>query len=218
MARKAPDPSARIALLKAARDNLRKAKIKGPVNADELAKIVGMTWRQLKTYVEPDPDFPCLMRGSEGVAYQFDPKAALDYLIKRFERELEARKQRNKRIAQMAGFPEEMADTGLSLEDLRLLDQLQVNAQRRKIEQGLYVTAAEHEAAVTDLLTTMREETLSAVGRLDPSGKWPAVIRNQVREELRSILVRVHDKLGEHFNPDVQTARAGSGRTRAARR
>lgn len=218
MARQAPDQSARIALLKAARANLRKQKIKGPVNADEMAKIAGQTWRNLKPQIEADPEWPCLMRGSEGVAYQFDPKAVLDHMVKRLEEKLKERTDRNRRIAEMAGFQPELADTGLSIEELRHLDQLQTSVQRRKIEQRSYVPLADHEAIIADLFSTMQAETLSTVGRLDPAGKWPALVRAAVREEMRSLLVRIHDQLGSHLNPDAKSARRGRTGARAARR
>ena len=220
MARQAPDPTARIALLKAARAKLVKSKIKGPVNADEMAKIAGMTWRNLKPQVEEDADWPCLMRGSEGVAYQFDPKKVLDHMVKRLEAKLQERHDRSARLAKIAGFPEELAQTGLSIEELRHLDALQVSVQRRKIEQRNFVPLAEFEAVIADVFSTMQAETLSLVGRLDPSGRWPATVRADVKDELRSLLVRLHDKLGARFNPDaVRTSRAGTaGRSRRGAR
>jgi hypothetical protein len=80
-------------------------------------------------------------------------------------------------IAEVAGISPELADSGMSLEELRMLDaMLQVSTQRRKIEQRLYVPLAEHEAVIADVFTTMQAEVLSTVGRLDPSGKWPAAV------------------------------------------
>jgi hypothetical protein len=212
--RKAPDPSARIALLKRARSELAKKKIKGPVNAEEMATIAGLTWRALKPQVEADADWPCLMRGSEGVAYQFNPKAVLDHMIARLEEKLKERTTRNRRIAEMAGIAPDLADTGMSLDELRVLDQLQVSTQRRKIEQRNYVPLVEFEAVIADVLSTMQAETLSMVGRLDPAGKWPPLVREQVREEGRNLLVRIHDKLGKRLTSD---ARASSRDRKGAR-
>jgi hypothetical protein len=217
VARRAPDPSARIALLKAARKSLVASKIKGPVNADEMAKIAGLTWRALKVQVEADPEWPCLMRGSEGVAYQFDPKAVLDHMVRRHEEKLKHRTSRNRDIARLAGISPDLADTGMTLDELRVLDQLQVSTQKRKIEQGAYVPLADYEAVIADMLTTIQSEILSTVGRLDPSGKWPAQIRHQVREEGRSLLVRLHDKLAAMLNPDASTARRNRRGARTAR-
>lgn len=218
MARQSPDPSARIALLKAARVNLVKSKIKGPVNGHEMAKIAGMTWRNLKFQIEADPDWPCLMRGSEGVAYQFDPRKVLDHMVRRLQAKLNERTTRNRRIAEMAGFDPDLADTGLSIDELRQLDALQVSVQRRKIEQRTYVPLGEFEAVLADVFSTMQAETLSLVGRLDPSGRWPAPVRADVKDELRSLLVRLHDKLGKNFNPNARTARSRRRGAGAARR
>jgi hypothetical protein len=218
LARQAPDPSARIAALKERRKQFVASKVKGPLNAEEMAAAIGMTWRQLKTYVEADPDFPCLLRGSEGSPYQFDAKKVFDHLIRFFESKLKERNDRNRRIAEMAGFEPEMADTGLSLEELRQLDFLQTSNQRKKIEQRQYVPLAEFEGVIADVFTTIQSETLSMVGRLDPAGKWPALVREQVREEGRNLLVRIHDKLGKRLNPDAVTTGRGRRGAQAARR
>lgn len=217
MARQPPDPSARIALLKERRAQLVKRKIKGPVNGEEMAKIAGVTWRSLKPQIEEDPEWPCLARGSEGVAYQFKPREVLDHMIRRLEEKLKDRTARNRRIAEMAGFDPKLADTGMSLEELRQLDTLQVSVQRRKIEQRSYVPLDEFEAIIADVFTTIQAETLSTAGRLDPSGKWPGPVRAAVKEEMRSLLVRLHDKLGSRFNPNAGTAGGNRRGTRATR-
>jgi hypothetical protein len=212
------DPSARIELLKARRAKFVKSKIKGPVQAEELAQIVGMSWRStLKPMVDEDPNFPCLMRGSEGVAYKFDALKAIDYIIKVLAAKLKERTTRIAAMAEMAGFDPQLAEAGMSLDELRTLDALQVSMQRRKIEQRNYVPLAEFEATIADIFSTIQAELLSTAGRLDPSGRWPAAVRNAVREEMRSVLVRTHDKLGKRLNPNAATAPRRTGRARSAR-
>jgi hypothetical protein len=218
MSRKAPDPSARIALLKAARANLVKLKIKGPLNGDEMAKACGVTWRTLKPMLEADPKWPCLMRGSEGVAYQIEPRSFIDYWIKKLEAQLAERRSKAEKIALIAGFAPEVAATGLSLEELRQLDAMQINAQRRKIEQGTYIPLAKFESIIVDILTTMQTETLATVSRMDPAGKWPPEVRAGVAEAMKSLLVRLHDKLGAKFDPDVQSDSAPRKRVRTPRK
>lgn len=217
MARAAPDPSARIAQLKAARAKFVKSKIKGNLNADEMAKACGVTWRTLKPLVEADPNWPCLMRGSEGSAYQFQPLKVFDYWIRKLEAQLAERRSKASKIAKLAGFSEEMAATGMSLEDLRTIDAMQVSQQRRRIEQGSYVPLAHHEAVMIDVFTTLQTELLATVSRLDPAGKWPPPVRTSVQDSMKSLLVKLHDKIGAKFDPHAQPAGRTGKRARAAR-
>lgn len=217
MARKASDPTARIAQLKAARAKFVKSKIKGPLNGGEMAQAVQMSWRWFKQIVDDDDGFPCLLRGSEGSPYQFDPRPVFDHMIKRLQEQLQDRSTRNRRLAEVAGISPELADSGMSLEEIRMLDAIQVSTQRRKIEQRLYVQLAEHEAVIADVFSTIQAEVLSTAGRLDPSGRWQAAIRNQVREEMRNLLVRLHDRLGARLNGNAGTARGNRRGARASR-
>jgi hypothetical protein len=175
-------------------------------NADEMAAIAGMTWRNLKPQVDEDPAFPIVSRGSEGKPWVFDGRAVLDHMIARLELEAKEQQAREERVALMAGISPDLAASGMSVADLVKIDQLQTNAQRRKIEQGEYVRRDDAENAITGMFTTMQSETLATVSRLDPAGQWPPEVRAAVADALRTLLVRVHNGVSGWLKSD-----AGSG-------
>lgn len=218
MARQAPDPSARLATLRAARAKLvATPDVPERVTAGEMAKIVGLSWRRLSDQIEKDPDFPVARRGSEGLSYEFAPLDVVDHMIRRLDEQLDTRRAKAERMAAIAGMPAETASHGLSIDELIKLDGLQTAVQRRKIEQRQYVRADEHANVIADIFTTMQSETLAITGRLDPAGRWPANVRAEVTEAMRSLLVRLHDKLGDRLDPDARSKSAPRKRARRAR-
>lgn len=224
MSRQPSDPSARLALLRDALDKTR-AELKGKkgdarfVNADEMAAIAGITWKAMKPQVEADPKWPVQRKGSEGVAYLFAPVKVLEHMIAGLEAKLAQREERAARIARMSGVAVAPAQASLDVRELKAIDDLQTSVQRRKIEQGFYVKRADHEATVADIFSTMQAETLATVSRLDPAGRWPATVRVEVADAMRTLLVRLHDKIGAKLKPDDSgPTRPGRSRARAARR
>jgi hypothetical protein len=198
--RRAADPAARLERLRGARKRLKRGEL---FNADEMAGVAGMTWRNMKPMVEADANWPVLRRGSEGVAWQFEGRAVLDHMIAALEVAQRERDARAARVAKMTGITVEQAQSGLSVSDLAKIDQLQTSAQRRKIEQREWVRRDEAESVITGVFTTIQSETLATVSRLDAAGRWPANVRAEVADEMRSYLVRLHDQVAGWLTPDA---------------
>jgi hypothetical protein len=51
------------------------------LNAEAMAKVAGMTWRNLKLIIDADDDAADQERGDMGVPWEFDAAAVLDHLI-----------------------------------------------------------------------------------------------------------------------------------------
>lgn len=215
MARTPADPSARLAVLRAARAIVGEGD---KLNQAELATAIGLTTRQLREHLAEHPEWPVEQRGSEGKDYIFDGGAILDAMIAHWEGKLREREERAERIAKLAGItvPAEAAGR-LSLQDLREIEKLGREAQRRKIEQRDYVPKAEHEAVLTDVFTTVQTEILSAHAVLDPAGKWPPDVRADVIDFGRTLLVTIHDKIKDRLT-DERSGRRARKRAGGARR
>lgn len=214
MSRKSADPSARLKLLQAARRIARKDDV---VNADDMASITKMTWRNLRKIIDADPGFPIQSRGAEGIAWEFQVTAVLDHMIKRCQGEIRANAAKARRLAELAGVTVPDDDSGMSLADLRQINLLQMDTQRRKIEQRELVQAGEVRAMMTDFFTMVQSETLATVTQLDPAGQWPAKTRAEVSDHLRTMLVRVHDKFARWISDDIRDDRPARKRTGRAR-
>jgi len=216
VARKSADPTARLKIYLAAREIVRRDDV---ANAEEMAKILRMTWRNLRLIIDADPSFPVQSRGAEGIAWEFRVAKVLDHLSKRCRAEIEENATRSRRLAELAGVTVPEDGVGLSLSELREINRLQMDTQRRKIEQRELVPAAEVRSMMTEFFTMVQSVTLATVTELDPAGQWPAKTRADVSDHLRTMLVRVHDKFASYITDDIRDrrpARKRAGRTRQA--
>lgn len=195
------DPAAKLPLWRAAREKLTPGE---RVNAADMAKIAGMSWRNLKLTIDADDAFPVLTRGAEGKPWSFDAAAVLEHLIATAERALAERAARDERIQRMTGLPESghgasavepAGSIAASARDLKALGEAQMIAHKLKIQQGEYLPRAATVALLNDLMSTMQTETLAAAARIDPAGRLDPATRTQIDEELRTVLTTVQGKL-----------------------
>lgn len=208
MARKSADPTYRLKVYRAAREIVRRDEV---ANADEMAKILKMTWRNLRLIIDADPTFPIQSRGAEGVAWEFRVVKVLDHLIKRCRGEIDANADKARRLAELAGVSVPDDAAGMSLADLRQINLLQMDAQRRKMDQGQWVPRAQVQTLFTNFFSMVQSEHQATAAKIDPSGRLPAEVRAAVQDHMRGLLVRLHDKFGAFIADDLPA----SGRPRA---
>jgi hypothetical protein len=214
MARQPADPSARLAVLRAVR------KAVGPGEefiGEEMAKVLRVSWRSLSDLIDDHPEWPVLQRGSEGIPWRFNGRALIDAMIASYQAVQKERAARSARIQALSGvaIPKEAAER-FSLVELKQIDGLQREIQRRKVEQRGYVPIDEHRRIVTSIFTTVQTEILSAAPELDPAGKWPAEVRAAVIDHNRTLLVRLHDQVRDRLTDDVRPARRARRRAGGA--
>jgi hypothetical protein len=209
MARIEADPSERLETLKARRKAAKKTDI---VSTAGLERITGLGWRFIKLLIDDNPDFPIQKRGAEGTSYEFVVPDVLDWLIKFYRRKIVARDTAQRRIAKLAGITiPDSGVSGLSVAEYRDILRFQVEAQRLKIEQRDLIPAAQVREIMTGLADIVNGEISTMVSRNDPAGRWPADVQAMVKEDLRGLLVRIHDRFGEWLESDVRgTGGAGS--------
>jgi hypothetical protein len=214
MARTPADPSARLAILREVRKHIKAGE---EFIGDEMAKVLRLSWRHLSELIDEHPEWPVLQRGSEGVPWRFEGRALIDAMIAHYEAVQKERAARSARIQQLSGLPIPKEAAGrYSLAELKQIDGLQREVQRRKVEQRGYVTIEEHRRVITSIFTTIQTEILSAAPELDPAGKWPADVRADVIDRNRTLLVRLHDQVRDRLTDDVRPARRARRRAGGA--
>lgn len=211
MSRMPADQTARLEQWRAARKAIGRRK-KVRLNAEELAKLLGWTWRYLRQRIDADQDFPVEQRGNMGVPWQFDAAAVLDHLIALASRALQERERRTAEVSRLAGLGgtvvhspgDNPAGPGSAARDMleraraisALLDvQARVRSDKQRLGRLVDVDAAK--AVLWEMMTTMQTETLAVSAKLDPAGQWEPSLRAGVDEALRNVLVHVRDKLDE---------------------
>lgn len=221
MTRMPADPVGRLAVLEAARGGLKRGR-KVIANAEEMATIAGMTWRNLKMIIDADPKLPIEQRGDQGVPWQFNARKVLDYMIgsaKAAQRSREARRAEVNRLAGLgatAGSPLNGGDANGSgsaaemLQEARAISALvdaQAKLRHEKQKQGSLVDRAVVRSLITEMLTTMQTESLAVTAKIDAAGQWDQGLRVQVDEEVRNVLTTVRDKLEQRLKEWPWTSR-----------
>ena len=202
--RKPADPSARLKILEAARAGLTKKDV---LNADEMAKAAGMTWRNLQLIIDKDPKFPVKHRGAEGVAWQYEAQQTIDHMIAQCRAALGELRSRAERMSRLTGFATEAAGSTVDFDDepvtageLQMLGNAQMAAHRLKLAQKALIPAETVRASYMAYHAQMQAETLGIVAHLDPAGQWPADLRRAVEDRMRTILVELQDRMTAFLN------------------
>lgn len=182
------------------------------INMSQLAKIYGADIRRVSRVVRDDDKFPVAFKGGPGVDWRFKAHAALRHLIKREQAKIEADAAKVKRLALISGLPD-VGDSGVSLTDLKTAAGIAAENQRRKIDQGRYVTREEHERVVADIFVTVQTELTGARSNMDAAGRWPPEIATEVDEFHRGLLVTMHEKIGKVLEAGERRSPSAGGRT-----
>ena len=210
MARQAGDPSDLIRRLDAA---LTAAEPDDVVSAEEMAGIVGMTWRNLlKTHIEPDAKFPIRKRGAEGVAWEFQVVAVLNHMLDKARDRIAASEERAKRLARLTGFEVPEAESGgHTVADIGRLIDANMKAQKAKEEQRRYVPVEKVRMFLSGYNRRARDTLLGQRQKIDPLGTLPPEIAEAIEENMRSLAVTLQDELAG-FVEEYREA-VGSGGT-----
>lgn len=168
------------------------------INLAELAAACGVSDQAIRKELGQDPDFPVVQRGGNGVEFKFSAHRVINYMLDKERRRISQRRGRLDLIRALGGITVERPnDENLSVAELKAIDAIQLNAQKRKIQQGEYVLASEHERAVSDIFTTVQTEVLAMRAHMDPAGHWEADFADAFDESARNVLVKIRDKLEE---------------------
>lgn len=202
MPRTPSDPVARLSKLEAARAEVKPGEVFG---AEQMAVIVGLSWRQLRKYIDDDPAFPVLKRGGEGVSWELDGAAVLGHMIASARRVQEGRDQQRERTLFLAGLGGDAAvhsppaanggGSGTSAREMReeaqaLGAQLDVQARVRvgRVAEGKLIERGEVERFLWGLLTALQTDVLAIEGRVDKAGTLEPALRQSVKELLADAL------------------------------
>jgi hypothetical protein len=191
MARTQGDPNRLIARLNAA---LANAKPRDTADAGLMAEIAGMTWRNLvKTYIEPDKDFPIAVRGAEGVPWEFNVRIVLRHMIKRAQDRIDSnRREVSERARKLSFIVPDEEDGALDFTGLARLADLTYRVVDEKKSQGEWMQKSSHRAIVGGLLIAVRDKMQGAISKIDPAGKLPPDVRAALGVEVSNILLDCH--------------------------
>lgn len=192
MAREA-DPRQKIARLQAAKAAFKQRET---CNLEELAAAIGDTPRAVSAIVKGDPGFPVIQHGSSGVDYKFRAHAALNHMIAGWQAKIASREAKAQRMARLAGLEVDAGTAAeFSLADLRVIQGMQRETQRSKLEQGHYTLTADVSRLLSTIFGTVQSDYLGIRAALDSAGHWPPEIVDGIEEHMRTRLVSLHRRI-----------------------
>lgn len=188
------NPNDKIARLKLAKAEFKRGQT---CNKQELAAAMGDTPSALTKFINDNPDFPIVQRGGSGVDFVFDAHKALNFMIAWWQTKIKAREEKAARLARLAGI-EVASDTGggeFSIAELRAVQSIQRDAQRMKLDQGLYTLTADAGALFSTIFSIVQTDYLGIRPALDSAGHWSPELAEQIEDFMRTRLVKLHKRI-----------------------
>ena len=212
MPRPPADPAGRLEALEPVRAEIGDDLI---LSLTDMARVAGMTPRNLGLIVDKDPGLPIRKRGGMGVAWEFEAAKVLDYLIaqaRAARSEREARQARVNRLGGLAsaavlpsGQSERPATAARDmLDDVRALSALidvQAKMRTKQVAERELLARTEVESFLWRWLSELQSEVLAIEARIDKAGRLDPAVRQAVKDELADALVafrgRLEKQIGE---------------------
>lgn len=161
------------------------------VNKAELADILGISQPTLNDWLRKDPNFPVVARGSNGVEWQFEPGAVIQYRAEVAEAEAaEARKRQEAmeqfRLPLLADAPSGGAAPGGLLtpqQELAMSRKRQLDIEMAK-EARFLVQTAELRPVLHGTLTELGRHLQSLPERMGRKFGWPPDVVLEMRSAM----------------------------------
>lgn len=193
MARPQTSPAARLRALKAAKDKLPPLKRGETLSMRPMAEVLRVSPKALTAWCDDIPGFEesgVFVRGGNGIEYAFKPRRTIDWLIKHFEKEVQAAAAKSRRTRKIvAGNELDAVPDDYNLDDMRKMVALSETIQANRERQGLLIDAAKASDAFRTYHSRLQSAFLRAAQEQDPQGRWPADIRESFENAIRSVLV-----------------------------
>lgn len=214
MGRPAASEDARITRLRAALDRaISQGLVTEALNFGAMAKLLGISRTTLREWCSEQDiaSSGALIGGDRGIDYEFNPIAMIWVLIRFWERKRDERTRANLRIREaVAGDSLDSVPSELTIKQAS--EALDLHLKLLDIERAAekLVAADEVRAAVNKLVLGLREATLSAPQKLDPTNEWPPEFREQFDNVLADLMVLLRQAGQEALSPDNGPVPAGS--------
>lgn len=200
MARPATSPAVRVAELRKALDKAKKLPRKQTLTAKPMSELLGVSWPTLQKWCDDIPGFStsqAFVRGDRGIEWTFHPVATVNGLIKHFEAEREARAAKANKLKRIiTGSDATGPGEDLSIEELAKTVQLYTQVQSMRERDGSRVDAGLAASAITTLCSEIQQAVMRSAQEEDPTGEWPAEVREAFENSMRRILLRI-EQAGE---------------------
>lgn len=209
------DLTSRLRKLEAALERAKKLARGTVLDAQPMAQLLGFSWVTLREWVDDHPQLeqPGLMiRGGQGVNWEFKPAAFIKALIGVFTAEAEQRREHNREVQRKVGLKLPEAESAASYSETKGLVDLTLTVVAATERQGGYTETGRVTAFIEGYNQRVVNGILGVKTQVDPNGNLPPQVREAMDGYLRSVATGVHElasKFIEECRAGIQQAGAG---------
>ena len=218
MAKSAPNLTARIRRLEAAKARADKLPARQVLTFKPMAELLGVSRPVLTGWADDVEGFEesgAFERGGNGIEWQFKPRKTVDFLLKHFRKQAEKQSAKSRELSKSVGVSLAENDEATSLAEVKDRVNLTLAVTAAAEKQGHYTPAEDVRAFITGYNQSVVDGIMGVKTKVDPNGNLPPLLRKQIDDYLRSVATAAHAKAAQ-FVKDFRagTEQAGVGRAR----
>lgn len=216
MAKSAPNLTARIRRLEAAKARADKLPARQVLSFKPMAELLGVSRQVLTGWADEVKGFEesgAFKRGGNGIEWEFRPRKTVDYLLRHFRKMAESQSRKSRELTRSIGVSLAENDEALSLTEVKERVNLTLTVTAAAERQHLYTPADEVRAFLGGYNQAVVDGIMGVRTKVDPNGNLPPHIRKQVDEYLRSVATAVHASAQRY----IEGVNAGSKQTGVGR-
>lgn len=195
MAAASTSDNLRLKRLETAREKAVKLPRGTILGAKPMADLIAVRWPTLRDWCDEIDALEtkgAMVRGGNGVDYEFKPLKAIDVLIKHFGARVAAQRQKNRKINRATGIQLSESDDDVSFQDARGQVGLTVTVVDYRIKQGNYTPKQN----VVDLFSEYNQMVVNGIlgirTKMDPSGSREKYTKAELDDALRVLATNIH--------------------------
>lgn len=187
--------TARLKKLEAAQVRAEAMPSKTRLDARPMAELLGTTWVSVRDWCDEIPKLEssgAVVRGGNGIKWQFEPKRTIKILIAHFRSTLASQAKKSRQITSAVGVT--LTDDGEapSLSETKDLVNMTVTVVSAAEKQHRYTLSSDVLAFLEGYNQRVLDGILGVRTKVDPNGNLPPHVRASIDNYLRQVATAVH--------------------------
>jgi hypothetical protein len=193
----APQISLNVRLKQLEDAKARAAKLKrgAMLSSMPMAEMLRVRWPALRDWCNTIEGFEqsgAFIRGGNGIEWEFNPRATVDYLIKHFRTRIEGQAKKSRAISKAVGVQLPEGEQAPSLAETKELVNLTMTVVSAAEKQKRFIPNETVAAFIEGYNQRAVNGILGVRTRVDPNGNLPASVRKEVDAYLRLVASDLH--------------------------
>lgn len=189
--------TARLKKLEAAQVRAEAMPSKTRLDARPMAELLGTTWVSVRDWCDEIPKLEssgAVVRGGNGIKWQFEPKRTIKILIAHFRASLASQAKKSRQITSAVGVTLSDGDEAGSMSEIKDQVAMTISLVGMAEKQGVYVHAQKARDFIAGYNQALVDDILGVKTQVDPNGNLAPHIRAEIDKYLRSVATRAHGR------------------------